>query len=169
VYRRALVAAFNMAISKNFMKNHFTTLSAAVRYAIGRPYFHENTIERIQAFLKLDTKLNVALDVACGTGLSTKALLKIADHVYGTDSSQEMLHLAALSDKIHYTLATAENQPFNNATFDLITVSSGVHWFSIDAFLTEANRLLKPAGWLVLYENLFWEKCLDKHLILKIG
>jgi len=52
-------------------------------------------------------------------------------------------------------LAPAEQQPFADNFFDLITVSSGVHWFDIDRFLTEANRLLKSKGCLVLYENHF--------------
>jgi SAM-dependent methyltransferase len=59
------------------------------------------------------------------------------------------------SDSIQYTLAAAEQQPFADNNFDLITVSSGVHWFDIDRFLAEANRLLKPGAWLVLYENHF--------------
>lgn len=95
------------------------------------------------------------MDVACGTGLSTKALLEIATHVYGTDSSQEMLNLAAQPGGIQYAIAPAEQQPFADNRFDLITVSSGVHWFDIDRFLAEAYRLLKPTAWLVLYENHF--------------
>jgi ubiquinone/menaquinone biosynthesis C-methylase UbiE len=105
--------------------------------------------------LHLEKKLNNALDIACGTGLSTRALLKIARNVYGTDTSQEMLNLALQSDKIGYSLATAEQQPFADNYFDLITVSSAVHWFDIDKFLIEANRLLKRKSWLVLYENHF--------------
>jgi len=34
-------------------------------------------------------------------------------------------------------------------------VSSGVHWFDIDRFLAEVMRLLKPGGWLTIYENHF--------------
>ena len=49
----------------------------------------------------------------------------------------------------------AEQQPFADNSFDLITVSSGVHWFDIDKFLAEANRLLKSKSLLVLYENHF--------------
>ena len=135
--------------------NYFSPKTAAERYSKGRPDFHSNTIHHIKAFLQLHVKLDKALDVACGTGLSTKALLEIADNVYGTDISQEMLSHALERDKIQYSIATAEQQPFNDNFFDIITVSSGVHWFNIDPFLKEVQRILKPKAWLVLYENYF--------------
>ena len=135
--------------------NYFYSKAAAERYSKGRPDFHGNTIKHIKDYLHLNKKLNNALDIACGTGLSTKALLEIATNVYGTDSSQEMLNFASLHDKIQYSIASAEKQPFANNNFDLITVGSGVHWFNIDRFLMEVNRLLKSKSWLVLYENHF--------------
>ena len=135
--------------------NYFNPRTAAERYSKGRPDFHHNTIKHIKDYLHLDKKLDDALDIACGTGLSTKALLEIATNVYGTDISKEMLNFASQSDKIHYSLAPAEQQPFTDNSFDLITVSSGVHWFDIDQFLIEANRLLRSKSWLVLYENHF--------------
>jgi ubiquinone/menaquinone biosynthesis C-methylase UbiE len=135
--------------------NFFSSGIAAEKYATGRPDFHANTIGRVRDFLNIDHKVPKALDIACGTGLSTKALLSVADKVYGTDISKEMLNRAHEKDKIHYAIAAAEKQPFDDGEFDLITVSSGVHWFNIDAFLIEANRLLKNKGWLAIYENFF--------------
>jgi ubiquinone/menaquinone biosynthesis C-methylase UbiE len=135
--------------------NYFSPKTAAERYSKGRPDFHSNTIKHIKDYLHLDKKLNNALDIACGTGLSTKALLEIATNVYGTDTTKEMLNLALEPDKINYSIASAEKQPFDYNYFYLITVSSGVHWFDIDKFLKEANRLLKSKSWLVLYENYF--------------
>lgn len=135
--------------------NYFDQKAAAERYSKGRPAFHANTIKHIREYLRLDGKLDSALDVACGTGLSTKALLEVATDVYGSDISAEMLKFAPDADKIDYRVAPAEQQPFDDNTFDLITVGSGVHWFDIDKFLAEANRLLKTKSWLVLYENHF--------------
>jgi len=135
--------------------NYFNRKTAAERYSKGRPDFHSNTIKHIKEYLQLDNKLDNALDIACGTGLSTKALLEIATNVFGTDTSQEMLNHALQTDKINYSIASAEQQPFADNTFNLITVSSGVHWFDIDKFLAEATRLLKSKSWLILYENHF--------------
>jgi ubiquinone/menaquinone biosynthesis C-methylase UbiE len=141
--------------------NYFNTKATAERYSIGRPYFHGNTIKHIQDFLNLKAKLDKALDVACGTGLSTKPLLEIATHVYGTDISQDMLNVAPKVEGIKYKIAPAEEQPFPDNSFDLITVSSGVHWFDIDKFLIEACRLLKSKSWLILYENYFSAEMVD--------
>lgn len=135
--------------------NYFAPKQAAERYAAGRPDFHTITIGKVYSCLQTEKKLNKALDIACGTGLSSKALLSIAEEVYGTDTSQAMLDQAAEKNKIHYVLAKAEEQPFKNEEFDLITVCSAVHWFDIDSFLKEANRLLKPKSPLVLYDNFF--------------
>jgi ubiquinone/menaquinone biosynthesis C-methylase UbiE len=135
--------------------NYFAQKNAAERYSKGRPYFHSNTISKVKKELQLDIKIEKALDIACGTGLSTKALLDIAVHVFGTDTSEEMLKWALSQDKINYSIATAENQPFLDNEFNLITVCSGVHWFNIDRFLEEAYRLLTNNGWLVLYDNFF--------------
>lgn len=141
--------------------NYFDPKNAAERYSNGRPYFHSETILRIKQQLQLTSKLDKALDIACGTGLSTKALLDIAIHVYGTDSSEEMLKRACLQDQLSYSIASAENQPFPNAEFQLITVCSGVHWFNIDQFLIEANRLLTSKAYLVLYDNFFLSEMTD--------
>ncbi|PTQ92873.1 methyltransferase family protein [Mucilaginibacter yixingensis] len=106
-------------------------------------------------YLRIDGQLDAALDIACGTGLSTRALLPVAKNVFGTDGSAEMLKMALRNDGINYQEALAECQPFGNGMFDLITVCSGVHWFDIDQFLAECYRMLKPGAWLVLYENFF--------------
>ena len=141
--------------------NYFSTKAAAERYSLGRPDFHRNTINHIKDFLRLETKFDKALDIACGTGLSTKALLEIATNVYGTDISQDMLNVAPKTGGIKYITAPAEEQPFPDNCFDLITVSSGIHWFDIDKFLIEACRLLKSKSWLILYENHFTSEMVD--------
>lgn len=71
--------------------NYFAPKSAAERYARGRPAFHPIIIERIKDFLSLREPLLRALDVDCGTGLSTIALKGIAREVVGADVAGEML------------------------------------------------------------------------------
>ncbi|MEO0468401.1 MAG: methyltransferase domain-containing protein [Bacteroidota bacterium] len=136
--------------------NHFITPETAERYARGRPYFHELVMDRISERLQLTAKLEAALDVACGTGLSSLALRKIARRIVGTDASEAMLAQAQKLVKLEFILAQAERIPLADSQFDLITVSSGLHWFDIDAFLREASRLLQPNGWLVEYNNFFY-------------
>lgn len=135
--------------------NYFSPKNTAERYAKGRPFFYRNTVRHISKFIKIDHKLENALDVACGTGMSASALLDIAENIFGIDTSDEMLKIALKPNAIKYIRASAEDLPFENNYFDLITISSGVHWFDIDEFLSEAKRVLKSNAWLVLYENHF--------------
>ena len=138
--------------------NLFDAKSAAGLYARGRPYHQDIVIERIKSRLKLDGKLDRALDVACGTGLSCVALKGIAEKVCGFDISIEMLDQAARDERIHYAVCPAERLAVGDAEVDLVTVSSAFHWFDRDPFLSEAKRVLRPLGWLVIYNNFFFSR-----------
>ncbi|MDD2237437.1 MAG: class I SAM-dependent methyltransferase [Kiritimatiellae bacterium] len=135
--------------------NPFVHSTAAQRYAQARPYYHPVAIGLVKAFLPLDWPVRRALDVACGTGLSCVALKELAGQIVGTDNSLEMIAEASSDPAIQYLHAPAEDQPFPNGHFDLITVSSAFHWFDRVEFLAEANRLLPMNHWLVIYTNWF--------------
>ncbi len=130
--------------------NYFALASAAERYARGRPHFHRLAVARIAA---ISGPIGRALDVGCGTGLSTRALAEFAATVVGTDLSAEMLAQAEPHPRATYLAAPAEAQPFADASFDLVTVCQAFHWFDQERFLAEANRLLGPGGWLALYND----------------
>ena len=136
-------------------RNPFDRESVAARYADGRPRHHAEIIARIKALLSVTGKLGRALDVGCGTGLSTQALLEVADRVDGIDSSEAMVAAAEASEELRYSVASAEALPYPDACFDLITVSSALHWFDRDRFLAEAARVLRDGARLVIYENGF--------------
>jgi ubiquinone/menaquinone biosynthesis C-methylase UbiE len=135
------------------VSNFFAHASAAERYAKARPYFHPLVIERIRAHLHLEQPVTRALDVACGTGQSSRALQAIAKHVTGTDLSNEMLEYARQNPGIEFLESPAESLPFEAETFDLLTVCMAFHWFDQAKFLLEAQRVLKPNSWLILYNN----------------
>jgi ubiquinone/menaquinone biosynthesis C-methylase UbiE len=130
--------------------NHFDHRTAAQRYAAGRPYFHPFVVERIRLQTGVE-RFRSALDVACGTGQSTRAIAAIADDVVGIDSSAEMLAFATPSPRTSYLVASAESLPFGDGRFDLITVSMALHWFDQGRFLGEARRALRDEGWLIVY------------------
>ena len=66
-----------------------------------------------------------------------------------------MLAQAERDERIDYLRCPAEALPLAGQSFNLLTVSSGLHWFERTAFLAEACRVLAPRGWLVIYDNFF--------------
>jgi ubiquinone/menaquinone biosynthesis C-methylase UbiE len=135
--------------------NFFAYPTAAKRYAKGRPFFHPLAIRKIQAVCCENGRIDRALDVDCGTGQSTLALLEVAKEIVGLDSSAEMLSRAIQHERIRYIEGQAEQMPFVDAEFGLMTVGLAFHWFDQRKFLLEAQRLLRPEGWLIIYNDVF--------------
>lgn len=146
---------------KQTYKNYFGAKTAAERYAKGRPRFHSFVVEKIKDFFALEENFESALDVGCGTGLSSVALKNIAERVVGVDISEEMINQAEKIEGIEYFLASAENLPFGAAEFDVITISQAIHWVDKSKFFAEADRVLKPDSMIVAYDNLFQGKMAD--------
>ncbi len=113
-------------------------------------------IKKIWDFLGLREPISLALDAACGTGQSTVALKEIAPQVVGTDVSREMVARARRETGVQYVEASAEDLPFADGSFQLITAALALHWFDRSRFLAEARRVLEPSGWLVIYDNGFF-------------
>jgi SAM-dependent methyltransferase len=148
------------------MMNPFEHQTAARRYAQSRPYFHPLVIERIKILTgrAAGVPFPRALDVACGTGMSARALAEISERVCAVDLSTAMLSQATPHARISLVAAAAEHLPFVDDIFDLITVGLGFHWFDQDQFLSEAARVLRTKGWLVIYNHWFGSKMLENAL-----
>lgn len=134
-------------------RNPFDSVPVAALYARGRPFYHPVVIARMRRALRLRAPLPLALDVGCGTGLSTIALTAVAERVVGVDSSAAMLARAAASPCVEYRQAPAEALPLADGACALVTAASAFHLFDREAFLREAKRVLIPGGWFVLYDN----------------
>jgi len=135
--------------------NFFSSKSAAGRYPRGRPYFHPLVIERINSFFSLAKPVGHAIDIGCGTGLSTVALKEIAGEIVGVDASPEMIALVEKDECIEYIVADALRLPFREDEFELMTLSSAFHWLDREKFFREAERVLHSRGWLIVYDNYF--------------
>jgi len=134
------------------ISNYFAASAAAVRYAAHRPRNQSRVLELVAERLNDELPFERALDVGCGTGHSTVALLPYATSIVGLDSSAEMLAQAPAHPSIEYRKGYAEALPFRRESFGLVTVSAAAHWFDHERFLAEAARVLRPGGWLVLYK-----------------
>jgi SAM-dependent methyltransferase len=128
--------------------------AVAELYARGRPDHHAKTIQRVAALLP-HAPVERAVDIACGTGMSTAALRAIARTVIGIDLVPAMVDVAVRSGGDVYAVAEAERLPFTSHTFDLVNVASAVHWFDQGAFVSEALRVLDRDGVIALTEHFF--------------
>lgn len=102
------------------------------------------------------------LDIATGTGDLALMMSQLnPKKIIGLDISEGMLEVgkqkvakANLSDQIEMMVGDSENMPFDDNTFDAITVSFGVRNFAnLDKGLTEIRRVLKPNGTFVILET----------------
>jgi demethylmenaquinone methyltransferase/2-methoxy-6-polyprenyl-1,4-benzoquinol methylase len=114
-----------------------------------------------------DKNPKIVLDIATGTGDLALLMTKTsAEKIIGLDISAGMLAVGRekieaknLSNTIEMLLADSENMPFENDTFDAITVAFGVRNFeNLEKGLAEILRVLKPNGVFVILETSVPEK-----------
>lgn len=113
--------------------------------------------EIVQHSLEKNYNSKVILDLASGTGDLTKELLKLnPDRIIAADISGKMLEIQSqkISDKrLELIQASADNLPFEDNYFDIITIGFGIRNFEdLGKSLREIRRVLKPNGKLIILE-----------------
>tara|TARA_R110002072_G_scaffold175538_1_gene331360 strand:- start:18419 stop:19147 length:729 start_codon:yes stop_codon:yes gene_type:complete len=102
------------------------------------------------------------LDIATGTGDLAISFAKFdIPKIVGFDLSEGMLSIARkkvatqkIADKIEFLQGDSEEMPFENNSFDAITVAFGVRNFeNLEKGLSEILRVLKPGGLFVVLET----------------
>ena len=133
----------------------FDARRVAEGYARYRPHLHPKVVQQIGEFLRLDEKLPHAVDVGCGTGLSTTPLADLADRVTGIDASPAMIQATHGTPRVNYLVSPAETLPLGSRSVQLVTVAGAIRWIDQGKFLPEVKRVLANPGWLVVYD--FWD------------
>ncbi|HYI15932.1 MAG TPA: methyltransferase domain-containing protein, partial [Thermomicrobiales bacterium] len=101
-----------------------------------------------------------ALDIATGGGHTALALAPHVRHVIASDLTPTMLNAAKgfLTEKgitnASFEIAEAENLPFDDSAFDIVTCRVAPHHFSdVRAFCNEVARVLRPGGRFILIDS----------------
>lgn len=122
-------------------KDHFSGLAA--QYSAFRPSYPAVLFDYLA---QLCRERKTAWDCACGNGQATLALAKHFDAVIATDASPQQLSVAPPHVNVTYRIARAEDSGIDSKSVDLVTVAQALHWFDLDSFYGEAQRVLVPSG-----------------------
>ncbi len=102
-----------------------------------------------------------ALDVACGPGFLTLTLAGRTAHATGIDATDALLELARAEAvrrgvaNVAFRAGVAEDLPFADAEFDLVTCRAAFHHFARpERVLAEMRRVAKPGARLLIADML---------------
>jgi ubiquinone/menaquinone biosynthesis C-methylase UbiE len=122
-------------------KDLFSTQSDL--YAKYRPTYPKELFEYIISFVN---KRDMAWDCATGNGQAASVLSNYFKKVVATDISAAQIEKAIKKDNIEYISCPAESTPFEENTFDLVTVAQAYHWINWKQFRQEVKRVCKPGA-----------------------
>lgn len=111
------------------------------------------TYERLYELLRPVVRQKTVLDLATGTGLIAKHIVRYADHIEATDASQEMIEQAkqgVKSAKLYFSVQDMFHLPYADQSFDVVIVVNALHIVpEPEKALSEIRRVLKDDGVLV--------------------
>lgn len=135
-------------------KARFSNL--ADNYAKYRPDYPKEIIKFLTSTIGL-SKRHIIADIGSGTGISAKLFLDNGNEVYGIEPNAEMRGTGekCLSNYTNfYSLdASSENTKLEAESIDIITSGQAFHWFEPEETRKEFLRILKPNGFVVIFNN----------------
>lgn len=123
-------------------------------YAQFRPGPPDEFFERLRA-LGIGTPDQRILDLGTGTGVIARALARRGAAVTGIDVAESQIaqarHLAeAEGDSARFIVASAEDLPFADCSFDAASANQCFLYFDLPRTLTSLRRVLSPGGRLMI-------------------
>jgi len=115
-------------------------------YARARPGYPDPAVAALAHALKLAAGA-IVVDLGCGTGLSSEALLRAGFRVIGVEPNEAMRSHASrlLSTYPGFCVVDgrAESTGLEAACADLVIAAQAFHWFDVEATRDEALRILR--------------------------
>ena len=109
--------------------------------------------EQMYELLRPVVRQKTVLELATGTGLIAKHIVRYADHIEATDASQEMIEQAkqgVKSAKLYFSVQDMFHLPYADQSFDVVIVVNALHIVpEPEKALSEIRRVLKDDGVLV--------------------
>jgi hypothetical protein len=130
------------------MDNKNTFGLAANDYRASRPTYPDALFAYLAS---LCDRRRAALDCATGNGQAAVDLARYFEHVAAFDSSPEQIAAAPPHPRVEYRVAAAEELPYADGEFDLVTAAQGAHWFDLPRFYAEVRRVAVPAAVIAIW------------------
>ncbi|MGV9879613.1 class I SAM-dependent methyltransferase [Streptomyces sp. NPDC003006] len=123
-------------------------------YTRHRAGFPPRVVERLEG-TGVPVRGRDVLDVGTGTGSLGRLFALAGARVTGVDPAAPLLEQARELDReagvtTRYEVATAEDTPFADASFDVVSAGQCWHWFDAPRAAAETWRLLRPGGHVVI-------------------
>lgn len=117
-------------------------------YALHRPTYPQALFDHILSFVH---DKDQAWDCATGNGQAAAVLAEYFKKVQASDISEAQISHAKRKSNIEYHLCPAEQTPFADNSFDLITVATAYHWLDWKRFRQEATRVGKNGAVIAIW------------------
>jgi len=132
---------------------HFAAQRVAENYRHRPPY----SPEVIDTFLSLLVEPRTVLDVGCGPGKLTFALVDQVEGVDAVDPSEEMLRLAraephGADPRIRWMLGRTEDASLGGP-YGLVVAGASIHWMDLEIVLPRFAQVLAPSGILAMVDG----------------
>ena len=122
-------------------------------YAKYRPTYPRELFDYILQFVK---QRECAWDCGTGNGQAAVVLADYFEKLNASDISEAQVSKAVIKANIEYHICPAEQTPFADNSFDLITVATAYHWLHWKEFKKEATRVGKPGSVIAVWAyNIF--------------
>ena len=109
--------------------------------------------EKLYELIRPVVKARTVLELAAGTGLIAKNIVRAASHIEVTDASEEMIAEAKRNNrsaKLHFSVQDMFCLPYADKSFDVVIVSNALHIVpQPEKALAEIRRVLKDDGVLI--------------------
>ena len=109
--------------------------------------------EKLYELIRPVVKARTVLELAAGTGLIAKNIVRAASHIEVTDASEEMITEAKRNNrsaKLHFSVRDMFCLPYADKSFDVVIVSNALHIVpQPEKALAEIRRVLKDDGVLI--------------------
>ena len=151
------MSAEDFSASNRFMSEHTERFSGRVAdYERYRSRYPSQVIDILVERCGLTRDCLVA-DIGSGTGMLAELFLQYGTAVVAVEPNSEMRaaceKLASAWPGLTVKDGTAERTGLEDASVDFVAAGRAFHWFDLARTKPEFQRIMKPAGWVVLASN----------------